>query len=845
MLLNRIKNIMINEKVEKIFTFLSVFLIVIYTNIMCLSDYIYKNSVVIAGTFIISIVIALAYTIIREKKIVLKKYEISFIILFIFILFNNYDINRGEYNYIIKFILFATFIVLIKHLDWEKPLLKTLIGIGIAHVIISFILYFNKDFYINNVIPLFNLDKFFFQRLINQVNEGCLLGIASHHSTAGMYFSLAYLASVSCTFKGEKINKKYGILSIIFFICILLTQKRGPLMFAIVASLGYLYVIYSNKSKILIKLRSIFSKSKIKLVIVVLILLIIMVLCLENNTMYNYLNKLSSNRIRDLFMPAIVLFLKNPLFGIGWGAYKYKYLMYSEGFYLTKNNAHCIYLQLLAETGIVGFLIITCIILKTLKNTYEILANIRDGRYKVDEYVKASMIYSFVVQIFFILYGFTGNPLYDYTVFLPYMISLGLCYSFMYKEQKYIIKPYKTKRNKIAIISAGKMPVPPVKGGAVETGIDQIIKENDKTSKIDLTIYSIYDKEAEEIAKSHKARFVYIKETKLEEAFNKIIFVVNAVFRKMKIKFSITSDIPYITKVKKDVKFHDYDAILITNRPDFVLPISEVNNHVIIQLHNDYLNKNTFNAKKIISKSWKISTVSNYIQGRVLEIDENAKQKTVINLNCTDIDIFEKKVTENRKKELFEKYKIGKDDKVIIFNGRLNKEKGIREVLLALKEVPKDLKYKLLIVGTPWYATGKTNAFVKELKEISKDNLEKIEFTGYIPYENLWEIYGISDLAVAPSMWEEPAGRILIEAEAAGVPLIITNSGGMSDYVCEESAVVVKRDQELIKNLAKQIVGLLQDDKKRSKMREEGKEFVSKLNTERYYRDFIKLTKGG
>ena len=50
----------------------------------------------------------------------------------------------------------------------------------------------------------------------------------------------------------------------------------------------------------------------------------------------------------------------------------------------------------------------------------------------------------------------------------------------------------------------------------------------------------------------------------------------------------------------------------------------------------------------------------------------------------------------------------------------------------------------------------------------------------------------IANIIVVPSMWEEPFGLTVLEAMAAGVPLIATRSGGIPE-VCEGSAILLQK----------------------------------------------------
>ena len=46
---------------------------------------------------------------------------------------------------------------------------------------------------------------------------------------------------------------------------------------------------------------------------------------------------------------------------------------------------------------------------------------------------------------------------------------------------------------KLILLAPSDLPIPSVKGGAIETGIQQIIDENEKKHKIDIIVYSYYN----------------------------------------------------------------------------------------------------------------------------------------------------------------------------------------------------------------------------------------------------------------------------------------------------------------------------------------------------------------
>ena len=56
-----------------------------------------------------------------------------------------------------------------------------------------------------------------------------------------------------------------------------------------------------------------------------------------------------------------------------------------------------------------------------------------------------------------------------------------------------------------------------------------------------------------------------------------------------------------------------------------------------------------------------------------------------------------------------------------------------------------------------------------------------------------------------PSLFQDPAPLVGIECQATGTPLIATRVGGIPEYVTKETAILINKDQDMIKNLADKI----------------------------------------
>ena len=67
-------------------------------------------------------------------------------------------------------------------------------------------------------------------------------------------------------------------------------------------------------------------------------------------------------------------------------------------------------------------------------------------------------------------------------------------------------------RKKVAIVTSGYLPLPPVEGGAVEALVQMIAEENELYNHINLTIFSVYNKKAEDEAENIKILTMYFLE---------------------------------------------------------------------------------------------------------------------------------------------------------------------------------------------------------------------------------------------------------------------------------------------------------------------------------------------
>lgn len=63
---------------------------------------------------------------------------------------------------------------------------------------------------------------------------------------------------------------------------------------------------------------------------------------------------------------------------------------------------------------------------------------------------------------------------------------------------------------------------------------------------------------------------------------------------------------------------------------------------------------------------------------------------------------------------------------------------------------------------------------------------EGVQATGWLTQEELPSLYSTADICVVPSLWQEPFGIVALEAMASGVPVIVSEVGGLQHIVEDE-----------------------------------------------------------
>jgi 1,4-alpha-glucan branching enzyme len=144
------------------------------------------------------------------------------------------------------------------------------------------------------------------------------------------------------------------------------------------------------------------------------------------------------------------------------------------------------------------------------------------------------------------------------------------------------------------------------------------------------------------------------------------------------------------------------------------------------------------------------------------------------------------------------------EEKIVLFVGRLVHEKGVHVLVNAVSRVLEKVNAKFIIVG---------NGYMKEqLSNIVKNMgfAHKVMFTGFVDDETLKKLQKCADVSVVPSLFE-PFGIVALEAMAAKSPVVVSDTGGLSEIV-EHDVTGVKVYADNPESLAWGITKVLTDD---------------------------------
>jgi phosphatidylinositol alpha-mannosyltransferase len=169
----------------------------------------------------------------------------------------------------------------------------------------------------------------------------------------------------------------------------------------------------------------------------------------------------------------------------------------------------------------------------------------------------------------------------------------------------------------------------------------------------------------------------------------------------------------------------------------------------------------------------------------------------------------------------------------ILFVSRLEKRKGLNHLLGAFSQVKREIPNSRLIIVGPG-----TRLRRRYEREVRRSGLKDVIFTGLVSYEELPRYYKTADIFCAPATGRESFGLILLEAMAAGKPIVASNIEGYASVLAHnvDGLLVPPADTEM---LARALLSLSTDEALRREMGARGRAKALDYSWERVARNVL------
>lgn len=398
---------------------------------------------------------------------------------------------------------------------------------------------------------------------------------------------------------------------------------------------------------------------------------------------------------------------------------------------------------------------------------------------------------------------------------------------------------------KIIIVNNGCLPIPAVNGGAVETLINLLIDENEKKKAFSFEVYSTYDTKAIKVSKKYTYTSFYFVKTnsyinKLRTFLTKCVNFIALRTGGYYHAFPLYKKI--ISNVKKNKS--SYAAIILEGASYSAYELRKKTGLPIIQrIHNI-----PFRVARLFDEQSAKAThmyigISEFVCNNLRQIEGKYCKNIELLYNSVNFSLFQKKINEEEKQNLMHKLGFEKNDFIVMYSGRIQEFKGVKQLLEAMTLLQNIPNIKLLVVGSSFYSTSHQTSFEKSLLPLIKKLDNKVIFTGYVDYKEMYKYYNIADLCVFPSTWEEPFALTCLEALVCGKPVLITKSGGMTEVVNDKCSIIVPNDCNLANNLANTIKNIITDKTRLNMMAKESLKRAEKFSSSNQFEQFSLLMK--
>jgi len=326
----------------------------------------------------------------------------------------------------------------------------------------------------------------------------------------------------------------------------------------------------------------------------------------------------------------------------------------------------------------------------------------------------------------------------------------------------------------VLMICTEKLPVPNIRGGAIQTYIGGVAPMIGRRHR--LTILGRTDPDLPDVETVDGIHYVRVRS---DDSFEQYMMNVYEYLRGTPEKF---------------------DIIHIFNRPRLVAAVRQAapQARLFLSMHNDMFKPEKISAlegSEAIEQTEKIVTISNYIGHSISGYYPEAATKVRTIYSGVDLSRFTPWLMSDETRQARDSLRAQHElsgKKVILFVGRLTRNKGPHVLIKALEHVEHS-DAVLVIVGGTWYHNETAfSDYVSYMRALAARSKLPVIMTGYVPAHEVHRWFYAGDIFVCTSMWEEPLARVHFEAMAAGLPFLTTARGGNPEVIHGGNGILIQ-----------------------------------------------------
>ena len=354
-----------------------------------------------------------------------------------------------------------------------------------------------------------------------------------------------------------------------------------------------------------------------------------------------------------------------------------------------------------------------------------------------------------------------------------------------------IRKPDKEKRPRVLLVPPPDLPVPAVQGGAVETLLSHLIRENERQGLLELLCASVPDDAARRAAEGWQhTKMLYVPRPSGHRRYWPMVFVERCM------GIAAPYD-PWYQKVQLSLALELPPPDLIVAEGGNLTQCSAISRMFGRRRCLAHLHGQTGCTPVMDDIYGGVLALSEFIREDYLKASTLDPQRAYILHNCIDTSRF---CPGPASKALRAQLGFTDADFIVLYCGRLDPDKGIHKLMEAIAALPIP-QIKLLIVGSPFFARTQQTHFQRRLEQQAKSLGSSVQITGYNP----------------------------------------TRSGGRPEHLQGRQAVLVERGDTVADQLAWSIRMLYEHPALCAEMGAAGALRGKEFSTEHYYAEFVRI----